>query len=316
MTLQDLSQRQDCAAKRGAGLRRGAGVALMLAMLTAPAAAGPGDDAYIAARDRAVAEVTKLDGDPAKQEAMFAADDKARAALEKQLSALLGPLSFKGLEPKPSFSPEALYEGDLGSGRPDGLLFRDSKDNVRIFVSTVPIFENWMAHQAKGGSPELGKGLAAALTESTLYTFTVGQDAAFSSYAVVPLPAAAGETVYAAVGLFTQDDSNDFPPNDLVVARIANDRILVGAEAAPEARKPIAACSQVWKRYAAKAKQLETAAQKGKGADDPRWHEAMGVWSEGHEAFRACFAQELPKQPYFAALTKRATALLKRMSGG
>lgn len=316
MTVPTMAVFKGFATKTWGPLRAPAGAALVLCALALPAAAGPGDDAYIAARDRAVAEVTKLDGDPAKQDAMFAADDKARAALEKQLSALLGPLSFKGLEPKPSFSPEALYEGDLGSGRPDGLLFRDSKDNVRIFVSTVPIFENWMAAQAKGGSPELGKGLAAAMSENTLYTFTVGQDAAFSSYAVVPLPAPAGETIYAAVGLFSQDDSNDFPPNDLVVARIANGRILVGAEAAPEARKPIAACSQVWKRYAAKAKQLETAAQKGKGADDPRWHEAMGVLSEGHDAFRACFAQELPKQPYFAAITNRAAALLKRMSGG
>lgn len=300
-----------------AHIRRSVGALVIAPLLAAaPAFAGPQDDAYIAARDRAVAEVTKLDSDPAKQDAMFAADDKARAALQQQLSALLGPLSFKGLEPKPSFSPEVLYDGEIGSGRADGLIFRDSKDNVRIFVSTVPIFENWLAAQAKAGVKDLKTTLPDALTSDSLYFSTVGQDAAFTAYALIPLPAAPGETVHAAVGLFSQDDANDFPPQDLVVARIANGRIMIGAETAPEARKPIAACTQVWKRYNAKAKQLEAAAQKGKGADDPRWTEALGLWNEGTDAFRACFAQELPKQPYFAAITNRAAALLKRMGGG
>lgn len=302
MTFQDL-----------APLRRCAGGLLMLATLTAPAAAGPGDDAYVAARDRAMAEIAKLD-DPAKQDAMFAADDKARAALEKQLAALLGPLAFKGLEPTPAFSPGALYDGDLGSGRPDGLEYRDSNDNVRVFVSTVPIFENWMAREAKAGVPEFDKGLKAALAGDTLYTFTVGQDAAFRAYGGLPLPAPEGETVYAAVGLFTQDDGINSPPRDIVVARIANGRLTVGAEAAPEARKVIAACSQVWKRYDAKVNQLQAAARKGK-PDDPRWQEAEKVGIEGANAMRACYAQELPKQPNYAALTARAAALLKRMSG-
>ncbi|MEW6123389.1 MAG: hypothetical protein AB1698_12295 [Pseudomonadota bacterium] len=298
-------------------VRRCAGALVIAPLLAAtPAVAGPADDAYIAARDRAVAEVTRLDGDPAKQDAMFAADEKARAALQKQIAALLGPLSFKGLEPEAAFSPGALYPGDLESGQPDGLVFRDSKDNVRVFVSTVPIIEHWMAIETKAGVPDLDKGLSAALANDTLYTFTVGQDAAFRAYAVLPLPAPEGETVFAAVGLFSQDDTNDFPPRDIVVARIAKDRLTIGAEAAPEARKAIAACTQIWKRHEAKAKQLQAAAQKGKGADDPRWDEAVKAWAEGSDAFRACYAQEAPKQPFFPALVTRATALLKRMGGG
>lgn len=296
-------------------LRRCAGALLIAPLLAAPAAAGPADDAYIAARDRYVAEITKLDGDPAKQDAMFAADEKARADLEKKMAALLGPLAFKGLEKTPGFSPGALYEGDLDSGRPDGLVFRDSKDNVRIFVSTEPVFADWMAREAKAGVPGFDKGLAAALSSDDLYTMTVSQDAAFRAFFTVPVSAPEGETVRAMVGLFSQDDGTDAPPRDIVVARIAGGRLSVGAEAAPEAKKAIAACTQVWKRFAAKAEQLQAAARKGKGAEDPRFEEAMQVSADGVKAFRDCYAAEAPKQPFYGALTARAEALAKRMRG-
>ncbi|WP_127090613.1 hypothetical protein [Aquabacter cavernae] len=292
-----------------------AGALLLVPLLAVPAAAGPGDDAYIAARDRHVAEIAKLDGDPAKQDALFAADEAARADLLRKMSALLGPLSFKGLEQTPTFSPGALFQGDLGSGNPDGLLFSDAKGDARIFVSTQPVFADWLAREAKLGVPGFDKGLPAALSSDDLYTFTVGQDAAFRAYFTLPLPAPAGETTYAAVGLFSQDDGTDAPPADLVVARLAGGRLTIGAEAAPEAKKAIAACTQVWKRFAAKANQLQAAARKGKGVDDPRFEEAMQVSADGTKAFRDCYATEAAKQPFYAPLTARAQALAAKMRG-
>lgn len=298
-------------------LRPGLAALLVGSLLVAGAAHAETPDGYLAARDRYAADIQKLDADPAKQDAMFALDEKARAELKTRLQALLGPIAFKGLEKDPQFSPEALYEGDIGSGQPDGLVFSDKAGDTRIFVSPEPVFAAWLALEAKseGADPRFRDGVKAALASDTLFTHTVGQDSAFDGVLALPVKATDGETVYAAVGLFSQDGEGDFPPNAIAIARLSNGRLTVAAAPAPEARKGIATCSQLYKTQSAKADQMMAAARKGSTLDDAKIEQAMTAKTAAVTAFRACFAQEAPKQPFFAPLLARAEGLLDKMRG-
>lgn len=274
-------------------------------------------ESYMAARDRYVADIQKLDADPAKQDAMFALDDKAREDLQKRMMALLGPLAFKGLEKTPRFSPEALYEGDIGSGRPDGLIYADKKDETRIFVAPEAVFANWLAAEAKGegADPRFREGVKASLGSNTVYTQAVGQDAAFDGFLALPVTAKDGETVYAATGLFSQDGEGEYPPNSIVVARVAEGRVMLAAAPVSEPRKSIAVCSQAYKKAAAKAEQMMNAARKGSTLDDAKIQQAMQAQGDAVTAYRKCFAAEAPKQAFFAPLVARAEALLEKTRG-
>lgn len=293
------------------------GILALGVLLSAGAARAETPEGYLAARDRYAADIQKLDSDPSKQDAMFALDEKARADLKTRMQALLGPLAFKGLEKDPRFSPEALYEGDIGSGQPDGLVFSDKAGDTRLFVSPEPVFAAWLALEAKsdGADPRFREGVKAALASDALFTHTVGQDSAFDGFLALPVKAADGETVYAAVGLFSQDGEGDYPPNAIAVARLSNGRVTVAAAPAPEARKGITTCSQLYKTQSTKADQMMAAARKGSTLDDAKIEQAMKAKSAAVTAFRTCFAQEAPKQAFFAPLLARAEGVLDKMRG-
>ncbi|OYX12957.1 MAG: hypothetical protein B7Z15_09020 [Rhizobiales bacterium 32-66-8] len=298
------------------GVRHLLGALLLAAALPAPASAGPADAAYIAARDGYVAAIAAAEKAGTPDDAVFKQDERARADLQKQMTALLGPLTFKGLEKTPMFSPGALYDGDLESGRPDGLLFHNAKFDTRIFVSPQPVLANWVSHSAESLSLQPGQGLDAAMQSDSFYTQATGSDAAFQSYLPLPLPAQEGETLYAALGLFAQDDLGNIPPAAVVITRIAGGRVTVGTAPVPEAYKFIPACTKIWKDFESKSNALFAAVQKGgKGADDPRWDEANTLRDAGGAAVRACYAKELPTQPQYAGVLKKTEALLQRMRG-
>ncbi|MFG1412378.1 hypothetical protein V5G24_14805 [Xanthobacter sp. VTT E-85241] len=296
--------------------RRIAWALLLAAALPASAFGGPAENAYIAARDKYVAAIAAAEKAGANNDAVFKQDERARADLEKQMTALLGPLAFKGLEKKPSFSPGALYDGDMESGRPDGLLFHDVKYETRIFVSPEPVLANWVGHEAENLGLRAGEGLEGAFKSDPFYTQATGSDAAFQGYVDLPLSAQDGETLHAALGVFAQDDVGNAPPNAIVIGRLSAGRVSVGTIPALEAFKFIPACTKVWKDFESKANALFAAVQKGgKGADDPRWDKANALRDEGSAAVRACYAREMVTQPQFAAVLKKAEALLQKMRG-
>ncbi|MFG1463993.1 hypothetical protein V5F77_13955 [Xanthobacter sp. DSM 24535] len=296
--------------------RRISGALFFTACLPTAAFSGSADDAYIASRDKYVAAIAAAEKAGAGNDAVFKQDEHARADLQKQMAALLGPLSYKGLEKTPSFSPGALYDGDIESGRPDGLLFHDAKYETRIFVSPEPVLANWVSHEAESLSLPAGEGLDAAIKSDPFYTQATGSDAAFQSYVALPLSAQADEKLHAALGVFAQDDLGNAPPNAVVIARIAGGRVTVGTAPASEAYKFIPACTKIWKEFDAKANALFAAVQKGgKGADDPRWDKAMTLRDDGSAAVRACYAKEIVNQPQFTLVLKKTEALLQKLRG-
>ncbi|QRG08253.1 hypothetical protein EZH22_08070 [Xanthobacter dioxanivorans] len=301
---------------RIAGLLFAAGTLVAVAALPLAARASPADD-YIAARETAVATLAAAEKAGLKLEELGARDEAARKVLETRMAALLGPLRFTGLDQPPVFSPGTLLDGDMESGAPDGLLFADKDFTTRLLVSPEPVFTHWLATRARDANadPALGQGIKAAAASDLFYTLVISADAAFSGYMALPVTAAEGETAYAALGLFSQDIAGNSPPDTIVITRVADGRVTVGASDVKLAIKPLPACDKLWKATTAKAATLRKAAQKSKKDDDPRFDQAAQAEDEGAAAYRACFAKEAQGQPFFTAALKRAEALLATARG-
>jgi hypothetical protein len=290
------------------------GTALVLALGLAMAAAGqagagPAED-YIAARDKAVAALVAAEKAGTSPEVLEKRDAADRKALEQKMRALLGPLRLKGFTA--TFSPATLLEGNIDSGGPDGLLFAQEDSGTYLLVSPEPVFANWLAARAKGegAAQALSRGIAAATASDDFYTLAIGTEAAFSRYMDLPVTAAEGETVRAAIGLFSQDLPANTLPESVVVTRVANGRVAVGTSAVELGITALPACDKAWKAADAKTQALRTAAEKSKNQDDPRWAQANSAEVDASLAFRACFAKEAAGKPFLAAAVKRAEALL------
>lgn len=293
----------------------GAACALLAAAL--PVAAGPAED-YIAARNKAAASIADAVKANRPLPQIDKTDRTARKDLEKRMGGLLGPLRFKGLAAKPAFSPDTLIPGDLGTDSPDGLVFSDADGATRILVSPEPVFADWLkARSSDEGAPAAFKaGILAAAKDDFFYTLTVSRDAAFTTYAPLPVAATAGEESQAVLGLFTQDDPADAPPDSVVVLRVADGRVSVGATQVTLKLPPMPACAAAFKDGTAKAEALMEAARKDGKAEDPRVDESYKLHDQAASAFRACFAKETAGKPALTDAVKTAEGLLGVMRGG
>lgn len=292
--------------------------ALLAAGLLAggPAHAGPAED-YMAAHAKALADVAaaakagKSDGELDALGAPLLKD------LEKRMVALIGPIAFRGTQKKPIFMPSSLNAEYLESKEPDGLLFSGTNLTTRYFVSPEPVFTDWLAARAKeeDADPALRLGLKGAMGTEPFYFAVLGADAAFIKYMDLPVTAGVGESVTAALGLFTQSGQQNDPPSSIVFTRIGDGRVVVGTADLKAAIKPLPACEKIWKEANAKATKLEDAAGKTRNDEDPRWKEAEQVREAGGDAFRACFVKAAPSLPFFPGAVKRAEELVQAARG-
>ena len=72
---------------------------LFLSLIAGGALAASPEAAYLAARDKAIAEIKKLEDAKASESATQALEDKATADLVKQLKDLIGPVTIQGFAP-------------------------------------------------------------------------------------------------------------------------------------------------------------------------------------------------------------------------
>ncbi len=274
-------------------------------------------ESYIATRNQRSEAVAAAVKTGENQDAVDTRSAAAVQQLERLMTALIGPVTFADTRPPPVFLPTTLVPDYLESRQPDGLLFSSADFVTRFFVAPEPVFADWLARSAKEeDAPEaLRGGLAAAVGTQALYQAVMGSDAMFVKYMDLPVTTAPGETVNAALGLFTQTGAQNDVPDSIVFTRMAGGRVVVGAAPVKVAIKPMPACDKIWKGFAAKSKALIAAAEKSKDDQDPRWDQATDVEEEGAAAYQACFAKAAPALPFFAAATQRAQELLAAARG-
>lgn len=292
-----------------------AGLALLPGIAT-PAGAATVED-YIAARDKLAAEIAGAVRAGESEDAVDRRNAAAVKDLQARMEALLGPVLFPGTQSTPIFLPTTLIPEFLESQQPDGLLFSSDDYLTRVFISPEPVFLNWLGNRGKApdAPAALRSGMGDAMGSGPLYNAVMGADAAFVKYMDLPVAAGTGESVNAALGLFTQTGAQNDAPNTIVFTRVADGRVVVGATEVKEDIPPFPACDKIWDSFEDKAKALIVAAEKSKNDQDPRWQESTKVEEEGAAAYRACFVKEAPAQPFFQEATKRAQELLATARG-
>ena len=184
-------------------MRRSVVLGLALAgLLSWSARAATPEDAYLAARDAAIAQLKSAE-QAAKQgpssgndDKLIAIDDQARLALEQQMRRIIGPVSIKGLADAGKLNLDTLMEGDEGFGALDGLLFAAPDNKTSVIVTTDALFQHWLAEHKNWWGKEsapMPQQAAAAVQENAFYTQAVVTDAAIIRFAALPVSKPAGE---------------------------------------------------------------------------------------------------------------------------
>jgi hypothetical protein len=270
---------------------------LLIATVTVTHAAPPAaEDRYIAARDAAIAKISKLYDDSTGDEAAKA-EEAATPDLLAQMQAILTERGRQGFGPA-KINIGSFYKGDEDFGTLDGVRFesllgengqkagstgKDEKyiePKSQIVVTTETMFERWLrAHK------DFPQQTTKALGDGSVYTRAISNGSAVVKFALLPIARPTGATF--ALAMLAGRTQSEIPDAsaEVIVAAIANGKVYV-AEGSITPKVRVAAC---------------VAQKKAKPEDD--------------EAYARCFRQRAPKEPSFAQATRQAQVLLAAALG-
>lgn len=276
-------------------------MAFCIAAITLPTQAQSPLDRYIADRDAAIVRFTP-EKIPKLEQPQIDAEAKARAALDKQLLAIVGTTPPKGFGAAKS-NVGSLFTGDMEFGKLDGLVFEADGGKTQMVVTTLPLLQRWLK-----GEDSLPKDADQAIGVTDFFTRSVQTDAAILHYADIPLGA---RRTFAMLSARTQDATPD-GADEVFVAAIRGDRVFI-ANAALKQKIRVPACT---KARAVVEKKLEAIEKKEfkPGENNSDLVDRMSKLRDEADAdFLKCFAQAAPKDPRFAAAVARAKELHERM---
>lgn len=268
-----------------------AGTCILVGTAVFVATAATPEDGYIAARDAAIKSF-KGEGDI--DEPTRKREEAARADLQKRLQAMLGQVAIKGIEAPPRLNNETLFEGDMGFGTLDGLMFGAVDAPPQVVVTTDGLMQRWLAGHKEwwGDREKMAQDLGAAATDNGFYTQAISTDAAVYNFAPLPIAKPAGARVaYAMLGARSQDMAPG-KANEIFVTVAQGGRVYVAVTNTSVMIGPIAACEKICRD-----------AQKKSDAEQ----------AKAETAFLRCFAEKAPQSKNFATVVKDAEALLARL---
>ncbi|WP_245482451.1 MULTISPECIES: hypothetical protein [unclassified Mesorhizobium] len=283
---------------------------------SAALAASPEDD-YIAARDKAIADIAAQESANAPVESLDAQNVKAMADLEKRLSALLGPLAVEGFPATGTINLQSLSDSDIGFGMLDGLRCTTSDDGPSLVATTRGLAERWLKSRADETDEnlKLPAGIDAALKLDAFYTQAIGADAAFVKTLDFALNKPEGaDMAIARLGGWTQDVGPIYD-QQVIVTLVKGDRVMIAEAPAAPAVPKIAACDALWTAAAAAAQKFQEAYQASELKDEKSYDAANAAWEKGDADYRACMGERLPGDAAFPALLAQAQALADHMAG-
>ncbi|QKC99576.1 hypothetical protein [Mesorhizobium sp. NZP2298] len=287
---------------------------VMFALASSAAFAASPEDDYIAARDKAIAEIAAMESTNTAVETLDAANEKARADLETRLTALLGPFTVKDFPAAGTINIESLSSSDVGFGMLDGLR-HGTEDGPSIVASTRGLVERWLKSRAAETDADLKlpTSFDAALKLDAFYTQAIGSDAAFTGTLDFALKRPDGaDMAIARLGGWAQDIGPSYDQEVIVTVVKGNSVLIAEAPATPPVPK-IAACDAVWTAADAAAQKL--AKQATDDSDENTSDAANAAWTKGDNDFRACMGKNLPADAAFPALLAQAQTLADHMAG-
>jgi hypothetical protein len=294
-------------------------VFLAALLIAAPStrAASP-EQSYLAARDKALAAMKKLETANASNAKMQATETAAFADLQKRLVAIVGSVAVKGFFPAPKVNLDTLGDGP-GNGTLDGLSFEsnpDKPDGSKLVVTTRPLFAAWVKARAADPDNHLPASAEQAIRADDFYTLAIAPDAAFSRALEIEVEKPEGaEFAFAALGRWSQDVGPS-AIDRIVAAVVKGDRVVVTDWEAANKAAEFPACKDLWDIASEKAAKLSAAYQKGGATDEKLIDESEKVRGKGSEDWLACEGRAVKAGASYPALKKEAQDLLARMAGG
>jgi hypothetical protein len=285
-------------------------LAVVLTLLTASAQAASPEEAYLAARDAAIARLNPP-GDPvALSDAAIKEEERARNDVGKLMRAVIGPLNVRGFSGEGAYNVGSLFNGDMETGTLDGLLFSRDKD-VRLVVTTTSLADRWIKSPdglaAKEGA--VPQDLRTALTLDEFYTRASSFDAAVSNMGELPVTKPAGADFAFAMLSMRRQDIGPAPVGEMLIGVIAPPRVYIVS--APIAKiRIMAPCEKLFKDADAKADRMYQANEKSKTPREGIVDETEALREKGDEAMRKCFAERMKSTPALVRLTKQAQEIV------
>jgi hypothetical protein len=242
-------------------------IAAFVSAGAAPTETSP-EDHYVALRDAAIEKLKSIYDAGNIDDAGTKPENLARADLEAQMRAILGPLSYAGFGPG-KLNLDTLSEGDEGFGMLDGLRFdatvgksgapagdKDAAGNyveprAHIIVTTQTMLARWLhAHKDwwNKGIKNVPQQIAAALQDETFYTQAITTDAAVVKFNELPIAKPVSATLaYTMLAGRTQSEIPD-AADQVFVSALANGKVYV-AYGSIEPKVHIPACDAIRTDY-------------------------------------------------------------------
>ncbi|RUW79244.1 hypothetical protein EOA29_24470, partial [Mesorhizobium sp. M1E.F.Ca.ET.063.01.1.1] len=147
------------------------------------------------------------------------------------------------------------------------------------------------------------------------YAQAIGSDAAFVKTLDFALKKPEGADIaIARLGGWTQDVGPIYD-QQVVVAVVKGDRVLIAEAPAAPAVPKIAACEALWTAADATAQKFQQEYQGSDLKDQQAYDSANAAWEKGDGDYRACMGERLPDDPTFPALLAQAQELADHMAG-
>jgi hypothetical protein len=294
---------------------RPAPIALLLLLLCPTAArAAPPEADYIAARDAAIAKIARIEAKNPSAD-ISRINQQALAELQTRLKSIIGGLSVKPYPAAGKIAFDTLSKNEVGSGGLDALRFATEDGAQQVCVTTDGLLARWMRQPAdwrskSGQTPTV----EAALANPEFYTSAVGVDAALSKTADLPIEKPAGASFARALLGGWAQDSGPNPEQEIVVAVLRGGKVYIAQEKA-RSYKPLPACEAVWSEAQRKSEETYKKYTDGGAKDRKLMAEYEAIQGGADRAYRACYAERLPKADFFPALVKEAQAVADRFRG-
>lgn len=296
-----------------------AALCVILMLSNAFAAPPSPEDRYIAARDAAIAKISKMYDDK-KADEVAKVEESVRADLLAKIQPIVAESGRKGFGPA-KLNLDAFSKGDMGFGLLDGLRFdasigdngekagQNDRDGnyvvpkAHIIITTQTLFERWLrAHRDWWGKKlkNVPQQMGAAFKDESFYTQAISTGAAVVKFSELPITKPASATfAFAVLAGRTQDDAPN-AADEVFVSALANGKLyIVYGSIKPKVQVP--ACLAIKADFNKKAEKANAKAE--------------SLRQQGDDAYKRCFAQRAPQLPSFAEATKQAQALLAEAMG-
>ena len=271
-------------------------VAFLFAVAMPPAAsATPQEDAYTAARDKYLKHFEA--GDPAK-DAVQKDMDRAIADLKVKLEAIIGPVTVKGIDPKPRNNIDTLSSGDDTFGHLDGLAYGPLGNQRMVMVSTDGLLKNWLKLHERWwgkGEPKMPQQPVGGAQDRR---FLYPGDRLRFGVSVLRRAADRKARLGELCGVLSLHHRPGFRPVEAQRDSRLGDagwQALHRQHAGEDPGAAIAACDAIWK----------AAEKKSEGKDD-----FDDIRKQGDADFHRCFAERARTMPFFAKLSAEAQTLV------